>query len=176
MSFCVKFSGLISQFRILEKSYLSPRIFNVYRFIFGPFLKLNKIYGAPMKPSELFCFKDTINFKALFFLSGTQLKIPAGKCDSYRLWCKWIFTRRLVEDGMSTRLTNTHTDRGFSDLYYVSARKQCILCSALRHNCCLHYCILHRFEIFSAPGIIAHGSIRLPPRSLASLCEAARWQ
>ena len=30
--------------------------------------------------------------------------------------------------------------------------------------------MLHRFEIFSAPGTIAHGSIRLPPR------EAARWQ
>ena len=29
MSFCVKFSGLISQFKILEKSYLSPRMFNV---------------------------------------------------------------------------------------------------------------------------------------------------
>ena len=34
----------------------------------------------------------------------------------------------------------------------------------------LHYSMLHRFEIFSAPGTIAHGSIRLPPR------EAARWQ
>ena len=30
----------------------------------------------------------------------------------------------------------------------------------------LHYSMLHRFEIFSAPGTIAHGSIRLPPRSL----------
>ena len=29
--------------------------------------------------------------------------------------------------------------------------------------------MLQRFEIFSAPGTIAHGSIRLPPRSLASL-------
>ena len=32
----------------------------------------------------------------------------------------------------------------------------------------LHYSMLHRFEIFSASGTIAHGSIRLPPRSLAS--------
>ena len=33
----------------------------------------------------------------------------------------------------------------------------------------LDYSLLHRFEIFSAPGTIAHGSIRLPPpRSLAS--------
>ena len=43
-------------------------------------------------------------------------------------------TRRLVEGGMSTGLTNTHTVRGFSDLYHVFARKQCILCSALRHK------------------------------------------
>ena len=66
MSFCIKFSGVINQFRILEKSYLSPQIFNI-RFIFGLFLKLNKIYGAPMKPSELFCFKDAINLMAFLF-------------------------------------------------------------------------------------------------------------
>ena len=47
-------------------------------------------------------------------------------------------TRRLVEDGMSTGLTNTHTARGFSYLCDRSfARKQCILCPALRHKCCL---------------------------------------
>ena len=52
----------------------------------------------------------------------------------------------------------------------------CITCS-LENNAfsvlhyvmvALHYSMLHRFEIFSAPGTIAHGSIRLPPRSLAS--------
>ena len=32
----------------------------------------------------------------------------------------------------------------------------------------LHYSMLHRFEIFPAPGTIAHCSIRLPPRSLGS--------
>ena len=41
-------------------------------------------------------------------------------------------TRRLVEDGMSTGLTNTHTARGFSVLYHAFARKQYILGSALR--------------------------------------------
>ena len=35
-------------------------------------------------------------------------------------------------------------------------------------NVALHYWVLHRFEIFSAPGTIALGYIRLPPRSLAS--------
>ena len=112
-------------------------------------------------------------------------------------------------------------------LYRVFARKQCILCFALRHKCCLtitiecfhsrgqylckfigtkegvcirkefnsqriglghqhgrHFIVLgtpiwppwrhvktlymlHRFEIFSAPGTIAHGSIRLSYGSLA---------
>ena len=36
---------------------------------------------------------------------------------------------------MSTGITNAHTARGFSDLYHVFARKQCILCPALRHGC-----------------------------------------
>ena len=54
----------------------------------------------------------------------------------------------------------------------------CITCS-LENNAfsvlhyvmvALHYSMLDRFEIFSAPGTIALGSIRLPPR------EAARWR
>ena len=52
----------------------------------------------------------------------------------YRVGWKWS-TRRLVEGGMSTGLTNKHTARGFSDLYHVFARKQCILCTSLRHGC-----------------------------------------
>ena len=52
----------------------------------------------------------------------------------------------------------------------------CITCS-LENNAfsvlhyvmvALHYSVLHRFETFSAPGKITHGSIRLPPRNLAS--------
>ena len=64
-------------------------------------------------------------------------------------------------------VTNTHTARGFSDLYHVFARKQCILCPALRHGyLTLLYVTLIRD--FFCPGTIAHGSIRLPPLSLAS--------
>ena len=36
-------------------------------------------------------------------------------------------TRQLVEDGMSTKLTNTLTVCGFSVLFHAFARKQCIL-------------------------------------------------
>ena len=59
-------------------------------------------------------------------------------------------TRLLVEDGMSRGLTNTRTARGFFVLYHVFARKQYILCSALRHKICLIYLMLHRFEIHFA--------------------------
>ena len=43
-------------------------------------------------------------------------------------------TQRLVEDWMSTGLTNMHAARGFSVLYHVFAQKQCILCFALHHK------------------------------------------
>ena len=43
-------------------------------------------------------------------------------------------TQRLVEDWMSTGLTNMHAARGFSVLYHVFTQKQCILCFALRHK------------------------------------------
>ena len=46
-------------------------------------------------------------------------------------------TRRLVEDGMSTGIKNTHTARGFSVLHYVI-------------KVTLHYLMLHRFEVHSA--------------------------
>ena len=43
-------------------------------------------------------------------------------------------TLRLVEDGMSAGLTNKKKASEYSVLYHVFARKQCYLCSALRHK------------------------------------------
>ena len=57
MTFRVKLGGLISKLRILE-NHIKVLEYSTWRLIFGLFLKLNKIYGAPMKPSELFCFED----------------------------------------------------------------------------------------------------------------------
>ena len=68
-------------------------------------------------------------------------------------------TRRLVEDGMSPAFTNTRTARGFSIVYHVFARKQYILCSALRHKVTLHYLKLHRFEIHSALKVLSGTSL-----------------
>ena len=52
---------------------------------------------------------------------------------------------------------------GFSVLYHLFVRRQHAF-SVLNYviNVALHYSMLHRFEIFSAPGTIAHCSIRLP--------------
>ena len=52
-------------------------------------------------------------------------------------------TQRLVEEGMSTGLTNAHTARRFSVLYYLFAWKQCILRSAF------HYLIRFILPAFS---------------------------
>ena len=42
---------------------------------FWSLFKAKKIYGALMKPSEVFCFKDTKNFVALFFLVACNKKV-----------------------------------------------------------------------------------------------------
>ena len=76
-------------------------------------------------------------------------------------------TWRLVEDGMKTGLTNTHTARGFSVLYHVFARKQCIL-SALRHKSYLTLPYVTSIQDPFCLETFAHGFIRLPPCSLAS--------
>ena len=84
-------------------------------------------------------------------------------------------TRRLVEDWMSTRLTNKHTARGFSILHHVFAQKQYILCSGIRHKSYLNYYMLHRFEIFSA--LELSRMAQLGSRLVASrLRKAASWQ
>ena len=78
-------------------------------------------------------------------------------------------TRRLVEGGMSTGLTNTPTARGFSVLYHVFITlKQCILCSALRHKSYLTLLCVTSIRDFFCLGTFSKGSIWLPPRTLAS--------
>ena len=78
-------------------------------------------------------------------------------------------TRRLVEGGMSTGLTNMPTARGFSVLYHVFITlKQCILCSALRHKSYLTLLCVISIRDFFCLGTFTQGSIWLPPRTLAS--------
>ena len=69
-------------------------------------------------------------------------------------WARDSQTRSRLVDSLIC-ITCLLENNGFFVLHYVMVA--------------LHYSMLHRFEIFSAPGTIAHGSIRPPPRSLASL-------
>ena len=59
-------------------------------------------------------------------------------------------TRRLVEDGMSTGLTNTHTARRFSVLFTCSLENNAFSVLHYVIKVTLHYLMLHRFEIHSA--------------------------
>ena len=64
-------------------------------------------------------------------------------------------TRRLVEDGVGTGLTNTHTARGLFVPNHVFARKQCIVLHYVI-KVTLDYLMLHRFEIHSVLRTLAH--------------------
>ena len=69
-----------------------------------------------------------------FFLAAGNKKFQRVNATRLYVYDANESTRRLVEDGMSTGFTNTRTARGFSVMYHVFARKQCIVCSALRHK------------------------------------------
>ena len=60
-------------------------------------------------------------------------------------------TRRLVEDGMGTGLTNKRTARGFS-VFCITYSLENVAFSVLHYarKVTLHYLMLHRFEIHSA--------------------------
>ena len=65
-----------------------------------------------MTAANVFCIKDAKISLRYYFSQQHAIQIPAGKCDRYRVGWKWS-TRRLVEDGMSTGLTKTHTARWY---------------------------------------------------------------
>ena len=69
-------------------------------------------------------------------------------------------------------LTNTHTTHGFSDLYKVFARKQCILCPALRNGCLtlLYVTLIQDFFLPLEQSRKALLASALQPH------EAAHWQ
>lgn len=127
--------------------YIEVLEYSKHRFIFDLFLKLRKSTFQKKKKRFMVRSWSLPNYLAsntkyilrhyYFVLAAGNEKILTGKCDSYTRTMDIMqneSTWRLVDDGMSKGLTNTHTDRGFSALYYVFARKQCILSSALLHK------------------------------------------
>ena len=72
MSFCVKFSGLINQFRILEKSYLSPQIFNIQIYIWSLHKAFERFMVRQWSLPNYFASKMQSILWLFFFLSGRQ--------------------------------------------------------------------------------------------------------
>ena len=119
-----------------------------------------------MKPSELLCFKDTKIPLRYYFSYRRAIKNSSGQMRQISLriddppddwlkkgWARDSQTRTRLVDSLIC-ISRSLENNEFSVLHYVMVA--------------LHYSMLHRFKIFSAPGTIAHNSIRLPPRSLAS--------
>ena len=127
-----------------KTSYWSPRIINVQTY------EAFRITNFTSK---------TKHFTALlFFLAACNKKFQRANAQPYAHDASTNKSGWTWDSQARTRLVDS--------LYHVFAQKQCFLCSSLSNLCCLtlHYytLLLHRFEIFSAPGTIAHGSIRLP--------------
>ena len=73
MSVCVKFSGLLVNLES-SKNHIKVCEYSMYRNIFGLFLKLNKICGAPMKPSNHFASKTQQILPCCFFFAAGNKK------------------------------------------------------------------------------------------------------
>ena len=127
-----------------------------------------------MKNCELFCFKDTKNFAALFFVAAGNKKSPAGKCAAIRVCCKWIQPMIGWMNTKDEHRTHKHShdswilcsitcsleNNAFSVLHYVV-------------NVALHYYMLHRCEFFSAPGTVSRTALLGLRLSASRLCEDA---
>ena len=121
------------------------------------------LFWSLFKPKKI-CFKDTKNFAALFFLVACNKKFQRADVtdiaeDGNHPPSNWLKTGWARDSQTRSRLidslfciTCSLENNAFSVLHYIMVA--------------LHYSRLHRFQIFSVPGTIAHGSIRLPPCSL----------
>ena len=96
-------------------------------------------------------------------------------------------TRRLVEDGITKGLTNTHTARGFSGSVLRVRSKTMhsvflIMSWKLPYINTLHYFLLQWFEIHLTHDQEIHSALELSRTALLGCClasrlrEAARWQ
>ena len=84
-------------------------------------------------------------FGALFFLLACNKEFQRGQMRSHMHMIQMQMRRN--EHGTYS----THTTRGFSILYYVFSRKHFILCSALRHKCCLTLLYVTSIRDFFCP-------------------------
>ena len=122
-----------------------------------------------MKPSKLFWFKDKKFTGLLFFLAACNKKFQRAK----KMWQR-LSRMEMIHPTIGWRRDEhgTHKHAHSSWILWSASR----VCSKTMHSlfCItswLHYITLCYIDskIFSAPGTIMHGSIRLPPRSIVSL-------
>ena len=160
--FCVKLSGLVSKLKILENWYLIPRIFNVQTYIWS-LSKAKKFMVRQWNLPNYFA-SVTKNFAALlFFLAASDKKFQRENVQPYAYaananaskarWTRGSQACTQLVDSLFC-ITCSLEKNAFSVLHYVI-------------GVALHYSMLHRLEIFSAPGTIAPGN---------RLGKAARWQ
>ena len=146
-----------------------PLLPRTYRLIFGLFLKL-KIFWCADEAFRIVFASKTQKISRYYYFSRIITKIPAIKCAAIRVWSKYNHPTigwRQVKHGTQARTWLVDS------LFYIKCSLENNAFSVLHYVIKVtshywHYCMLHRFEIFSAPGTIAHGSVRLPPRSHAS--------
>ena len=149
-----------------SENHLQVREYSTYRLTFGLFWKRKKICCAK-EAFRIILLQRHKKFAALLFFLAHAIKKHSGQMRQISRMIEmihpydWLKTGWARDSQTRTRLvdsliciTCSLENNAFSVLHYVMVA--------------LHYSMLHRFEIFSAPGTIAHGSIRLPPRSLAS--------
>ena len=106
----------------------------------------------------------TKNFAALLFFLGHAIKNSSGQMRQISRRMETIHPTigwRRDEHG-------THKHAQGSWILWSVSRVCSKTMDSLSCIMSLHYSMLHRFEIFSAPGTITHGSIRLPPHSFDS--------
>ena len=127
-------------------------------------IQRKKHFGAPMKHSEYFASKTQKSGHVIVFrlLAACNEKFQRANVQPF------AYAANAIADKAGwTRDSQAHT-RLVDSLFFITCSLENNAFSVLHYviSVALHY--LHRFEIFAAPGTIAHGSIRLPPRSLAS--------
>ena len=127
-----------------------------------------------MKPSELFCFKDTKHFAALlFFLAACDKKFQrANATDSRMKKIHPMIGWRRDEHGAHKHIYGSWILRSVSRVRSKTMHSLSCITSWLPYIT-LRY-IDSRF--FSAPETIAHGSISCRLLAASRLREAARWQ
>ena len=91
-----------------------------------------------------------------FCLAAGNKKFQRANATAVRAWCKWIQPKI----GWRRNKPSIHKHAHGSIVYHVFARKQWILCSALRHKSCFTlYLMLNRFEIHSALKVLSGTSL-----------------